>query len=435
MCAASTRRYFDNAATSFPKPPGVARAMLEMLSDIGAPGRGTYAEARHAASILFTCRQRIARLVNLTNSRGEWSPNHVIFAHNTTDALNLAIKGALRHARRERGPSAPLHIVSTAMEHNSVLRPMHALKADDPLLNWTTVPADPATGIVNPVEVASHIRPVDTVAVIINHASNVTGTIQDIGAISRLVKAASGSTLVIVDGAQSLGHVPVDMLAMGIDLLAFPGHKGLLGPTGTGGLCIRPGIEHRLCTFREGGTGNVSETQTHPDMLPEKYEAGSHNTVGIAGLSEGVAWLLERGIDQVRSHELALTEHMLTRLRSPDLHPLSLLGPTDPKLRVGVFSLVHPALPPAELSALLETEFGILSRSGLHCAPIAHETCGHPTPHRRHSGACRLSLGPFLSLSDVDFACDALTHIVSDYHHAARQAPAATTVVSPVPQN
>lgn len=424
MTSTPTRRYFDNAATSFPKPPGVAQAMLRMLTEVGGPGRGAYAEAREASRVIGQCRERIARLVNLRDDRGGLMPQNVIFGYNTTDGLNLAIKSVLRHARRERGGGTPLHVVSTAMEHNSVLRPMHALMSDDRDLSWTIVPADPATGRVDPLAVAGAVRAHETIAVIVNHASNVTGTVQDVAAIRREVDQMCASiapnrrALFIVDGAQSLGHVAVDMQQMGIDLLAFPGHKGLLGPTGTGGLCIRPGVEMRMATVREGGTGNVSEEQTHPEMMPEKFEAGSHNAVGIAGLSEGVAWLLERSVEQIRAHEIGLMQRMLGRLSAREMRGYALLGPTDVRSRVGVFSLVHESIEPAELAAVLEAEFGVLTRAGLHCAPIAHETFGTMAKHehadpRRGLGACRLSFGPFLTEADVDFACDALAEVAA----------------------
>lgn len=426
MSAAPTiRRYFDNAATSFPKPPGVAKAMLHAMTGIGAAGRGTYAEAREMGRLVHQCRERIARLVHLSRPL---SPEHVVFTHNTTDALNLGIKGTLLHARRERGPSARLHVVLTDMEHNSVLRPLHALRTDDPMLEWTIVPADPATGLVDPDAIARAVRPGETVLVCINHASNVTGALQDlpaIGAVCARHGAGQGGTpadrgvLLLVDGAQSLGHAPVDMLATHIDLLAFPGHKGLLGPQGTGGLCIRPGVEHRLATIREGGTGSVSENPTHPAMMPEKYEAGSHNAVGIAGLSEGVAWLLERSIDQVRRHEEGLMRIMLDALDEDRMPGLRLLGPREIAHRVGTFSFTHETLSAQELGAILESCYGVLSRAGLHCAPLAHRALG-TSPEcigpdgRSGSGAIRLSFGPFLTEQDVEFATRALSEICLD---------------------
>jgi cysteine desulfurase family protein len=425
MSSAPTRRYFDNAATSFPKPPAVVEAMVHAMEAIGAPGRGVYAEAREMGRLVRVGRERIARLVNLSSPL---SPEHVVFTHNTSDALNLAIKGVLLQARRDRGARAKLHIVSTDMEHNSVLRPLHALKSDDPLIEWTSAPVDPATGLVDPDDIKRAIRPGETVLVCVNHASNVTGTVQDMHAIGRVCAAfgagacrdaRAGSrdgVLLMVDGAQSLGHVGVDMRAMHIDLLAFPGHKGLLGPQGTGGLCIRPGVEHRLATVREGGTGSVSESAVHPSMMPEKYEAGSHNAVGIAGLSEGVAWLLEKTIAGVRAHEEELMRVMLGAIDEERMPGLTLLGPREIAQRVGTFSFVHETLSAQEMAVILETSYGVLTRAGLHCAPLVHKTLG-TSPEcasadgRPGSGAVRLSFGPFLSVSDVEYATRALAEI------------------------
>ncbi|MBX3385058.1 MAG: aminotransferase class V-fold PLP-dependent enzyme [Phycisphaeraceae bacterium] len=391
------RRYFDNAATSFPKPPGVAEAVYRFMTENGAPGRGLYAEARRAGGEIERCRERIARLVGLS------SPRHVVFGHNTTDALNLAIKGVVAGVQRRHGRRA--RIVTSTFEHNSVLRPVNRL-VELGLAEWTAVAVDPTSGVLDPADVDRAVRRTGADLVAVNHASNVTGVVQPVGAIGKLCRETGA--LFVVDGAQSLGHVAVDMEEMGIDLLAFPGHKGLLGPQGTGGLCIRPGVEHRLDTIREGGTGNVSEQQTHPEMLPEKYEAGSHNAAGIAGLSEGVSWLLERGIDAVRAHEAATMRPLVEALERaeetlPGLRPL---GPVSVAGRIGVFSFTHETLSPAELSSILEMEYGILSRPGLHCAPLVHEAYGTAPPVGQ--GACRLSLGPFVGEEDVRAAVGAL---------------------------
>jgi selenocysteine lyase/cysteine desulfurase len=387
--------------------------MFRAMTEVGAAGRGAYAEAREMARLIRVCRERVARLVDLS------SPEHVVFTHNTSDALNLGVKGVLMHARRARGDRVRLHVVTTVMEHNSILRPLHAAIDADPLIEWTKVDADPITGLVDPADIARAVRPGETVLVCVNHASNVTGTLQDMTAIGRELArfgagsgGADGALIHLVDGAQSLGHVPVDMRAMGIDLLAFPGHKGLLGPQGTGGLCIRPGVERRLATVREGGTGNVSEQETHPAMMPEKYEAGSHNAVGIAGLSEGVAWLLDRGVGEVRRHELELMAPMLEAISGGGMPGLSLLGPTDPAIRVGVLSVLHDSLSPQELSTILETGYGVLTRAGLHCAPLAHRLMGtSPDIRPTSAGATRLSLGPFLTGADAACAIDALQEI------------------------
>lgn len=403
------RIYLDNAATSFPKPPGVYEAMLDYGTKVGAsPGRGHYAESREGARLIRQCRARINTLIN-----GE-SPDHIIFALNTSDALNLAIKGMARHRRLAR-PGAPIHMIASAMDHNSVLRPLNALK--DEGLTWTCIDADEQTGKLDPADFARAITP-DTALVIVNMASNVSATIQpttEIGAICRAARVP-----MLADAAQALGHIPVDVRTINADLLAFPGHKGLMGPQGTGGLYIRPGIESILATTREGGTGSESEHDTHPTSMPQKYEAGSHNTIGIVGLSRAVEWIIDQGIDTLRNHELQLIAFMLGELahagvrlhgREPHeglLSQLRLLGPSDPRERIGVFSLLHDTVPPAELAAMLES-LGILARSGISCAPRAHAALGTLTEGAQ--GALRLSIGPFTTEQDCRAALSALVEV------------------------
>jgi cysteine desulfurase family protein len=403
------RLYLDNAATSFPKPPGVYEAMLDYGTRLGAsPGRGHYAESREGARLIRECRQRINTLIN-----GE-SADHVVFALNTSDALNLAIKGIARH-RRLTKPGQPIHMIASAMDHNSVLRPLNALTEEG--VRWTCIEADDQTGLLDPAAVAKAITP-ETALVIINMTSNVSGTIQPVAQVGAICRAAGVPFL--VDVAQALGHVPVDVQVLQADLVAFPGHKGLMGPQGTGGLYIRPGIEDILATTREGGTGSQSEHDVQPTSMPEKYEAGSHNTIGIVGLSRAVEWILDHGIGHLRAHEIQLITLMLDQLgaagvriqgREPREGPmgcLRLLGPSEPTARVGVFSLVHETIPPAEIAVMLE-QLGILCRSGIHCAPRAHETLGTLGPGG--NGAFRLSIGPFITADDIRAACAALEEV------------------------
>ncbi|HYE61504.1 MAG TPA: aminotransferase class V-fold PLP-dependent enzyme [Phycisphaerales bacterium] len=409
------RLYLDNAATSFPKPPGVYEAMMDYGTRLGAsPGRGHYAESREGARLIRECRERLNTLIN-----GE-SANHIIFALNTSDALNLAIKGVVRHRVREH-PGRPVHLLTTAMDHNSVLRPFNALAEHG--AEWRYLACDPETALVNPAAVAAAITP-DTALVAVNMASNVTGTLQPVAEIGRICRERG--VLYLIDAAQALGHVPVDVRALSCDLLAFPGHKGLMGPQGTGGLYIRPGVEHLVATTREGGTGSLSEHDVQPSSLPEKYEAGSHNTIGIVGLSRAVEWILDRGVSSLREHELGLIELMTDLLhaggarvqgREPLDGPLSalrLVGPGDPPARVGVFSLTHDTMPPAEMAVMLE-QLGVLVRSGIHCAPHAHATVGTLDSH----GAFRLSFGPFVTEDDVRFACGALAEVCAEVSAAA----------------
>jgi cysteine desulfurase / selenocysteine lyase len=399
------RLYLDNAATSSPKPPAVWEAMARYVTEVGAsPGRGNYAEAREGARLIRRCRERINTLIN-----GE-SPDHVVFTLNTTDALNMAIKGVVRHRRLTR-PGRSIHLVATQLDHNSVLRPLHALR--DEGVEVSVVGVDAEVGTVDLARVRAAIGP-DTALVVLNHASNVTGAIQPAADIGRFCRERG--VLFLLDVAQSLGHLPVDVRAIGADLLAFPGHKGLLGPTGTGGLYFRPGVERLVATTREGGTGSIAELDAHPDRMPERYEPGSHNAIGIAGLSEGVAYLLDHGVERTRADEVELMRVMLEALdelgaidgSSPV--GLRLLGPADVAARVGVFSLVHGTLRPAELADLLERRHGVLARAGIHCAPRAHESLGTLTSPDRW-GATRLSLGPFLSVEDVRRVCEAVADV------------------------
>lgn len=391
-----TRRiYMDNAATSFPKPPAVIEAMTRFATELGAsPGRGAYAEAREAGLLMQQCRQRINTLIH-----GE-DPSHVIFTLNTTDALNMAIRGIVRSGD---------HVITSWMDHNSVLRPLNEL-AQHMDLQQTRLPVDPQTGLLDPQTVANAIRP-NTRLIAVVHGSNVTGTLQDVAAIGRIARDAGIPLL--VDAAQSLGHVPVDVQADRIDLLAFPGHKGLLGPLGTGGLYIRPGIEAMMRTYREGGTGSISEHDTQPTFMPDRFEPGSHNAIGIIGLSEGVQWLLDQGIDKLQAHERALCARMLEHLSQADRFPgLTLFGPKTIDHRCGVFSIrIEGYDHPQTLSDVLEQRYGILTRSGIHCAPLAHQTFNT----HQLGGMTRLSFGPFITLADVDFACNALSTICHEF--------------------
>jgi cysteine desulfurase family protein len=385
----SNRLYLDHAATSFPKPPAVHEAMRDHATRLGASaGRGAYREALETGDKLDECRKRLNRLFNGQN------PNHFIFTLNCTDALNLAIRGLVDPRRR-------CHVICAQIDHNSILRPLISMR-DRSWIDLTIVRIDPQTGNVDLDELRKSLRS-DTRCITITHASNVSGTVQPIREIGRI--AREHAVPLVVDAAQSAGHIDIDVQRDCIDLLCAPGHKGLLGPLGTGFLYIRPGVEKLLMNIREGGTGSLSEEPRQPDIMPDRFEAGSHNAIGIAGLSAALDWVLHQGIANLREHELGLMSEFLDGIQR--IESLSLIGPNTVKDRVAVFSVRVDELAPAELSAILESSFGILSRSGLHCAPLAHEAFGTLAT----GGTTRLSLGPFVTVRDVKYAVDALSEI------------------------
>jgi len=386
--AADERLYFDNAATSFPKPPGVADAVRDYMLRVGASaGRGAYAEARASLELLDETRAAIRRLF------GCRAQDHVVFTLNGTDALNIGIKSLVR-------PGA--HVVTTCMDHNSVLRPLAALQRQS--VTWTVVDVDRATTRLDVADVARALTP-RTALVAVNHASNVTGALQPLGDIAAVCRAHGVPLL--VDAAQSGGHVPIAFDSLGLDMLACPGHKGLLGPLGTGVLLIRAELESRLQTVREGGTGSQSERPVQPETMPDKFEAGSHNAPGLAGLLSAVRWIERRGVAAMRQHELELIAVMQAELER--IPGLAWYGPRAREQRVGVFSVRCEGWAPNELSAALDGSCGVLTRSGLHCAPLAHEAIGT----HRAGGTTRLSLGPFLCTQDVQDACEGLRAIVA----------------------
>jgi cysteine desulfurase/selenocysteine lyase len=395
----------DNAATSFPKPREVLSAMQHYATDLGASaGRGAYREATETGAEIAECRRRLSKLFNGRQ------PEHFIFTLNCSDALNIAIKGLID----TRGG----HAICTHIDHNSILRPLRAME-DCGQIFQTRVEVDPASGLVDPEDIRRAIRP-DTRLIAITHVSNVTGTVQPIREIGKIAREAG--IPFIVDAAQSAGHLPIDVQADGIDLLAAPGHKGLLGPLGTGFLYIRPGIEKILRTTREGGTGSVSEEDRQPEFMPDKYEPGSHNAIGIIGLSAGVQWVLDQTVEKLASQEMDLVRTFIDGMA--DVEGLRYFGPAGVHHRTGVFSVRIDGFEPQELSAALESSFGILTRSGLHCAPLAHQAIGTASL----GGTTRLSFGPFLSPQDVNFAADALADLALSQVRSKPHVSGATAV-------
>jgi len=380
------RIYFDNAATSWPKPPAVYEAVNHYLREVGAPaGRSGYAEAVDAAQQVARCRSEVASLLGLAD------PSHLIFTCNGTDSLNLVLHGLLRDGD---------HVVTTVVEHNSVLRPLAQLESAR-RIHVTHVGCD-ASGYVDPADIRRAMRPATRLVAII-HASNVTGAVQDVAAIAHIAHA--GGALLLCDAAQSLGHLPLDFAALDVDFLAAPGHKGLLGPLGTGVLAIRPGLADQLQSIRQGGTGSRSEEIRQPAVLPDKYEAGNLNVPGIAGLAAGAAYLRERGLETIAAHGQRLTSQLLEGLSAIDR--IRVVGPKPNRLRVPLVSLVIDGYDPQEAALALDAAYRIQVRPGLHCAPLVHRALQTDT----QGGTLRISLGPMNTLAEVDTAIAALAEL------------------------
>jgi cysteine desulfurase / selenocysteine lyase len=371
--------YLDNAATSWPKPEPVYQAVDHFMRCVGGtPGRGGHWREEEALRLADEARAALAALFHAPDPEG------VVFTMNATQAINMALKGLLQPGD---------HVVTSSIEHNAVWRPLKALEKRG--VHVTAVPCG-ADGILDPCDVAAALRP-ETRLITMLHASNVLGTILPIGQVGRIARERGIPFL--VDAAQTAGAFPIDMVAMNIDLLAFAGHKGLYGPHGTGGLVVRPGIE--LETWIEGGSGVESASETMPEALPARLEAGTQNAAGIAGLLAGVRFVLEQGVDKIRAREMALTARLIELLQ--DVPSVRILGPRNPAPRTAVVSVTIEGYVPDQLAAVLDKVFDVATRAGLHCAPQAHRVAG-----TWEWGALRFSPGFFTTRDEVDFAVDVL---------------------------
>jgi cysteine desulfurase family protein len=377
--------YLDNAATSFPKPEAVYAALDQFARhSLANPGRAGHTMALAAEHTLDDARHRLNRFFNGKN------PDRWVFTLNGTDALNMAIKGVLHDGD---------HVVTTNLEHNSVSRPLVAL-AEAGRITLTRVQAD-AGGTVDPAAIAAAMTE-KTRLVAVTHASNVLGTVQPIAAIGQLVRARDA--LFLVDAAQTAGVLPIDVQAMCIDLLAFPGHKSLLGPTGTGALYV--GSRAQLRPWREGGTGGDSSTPTQPKEYPYYLEGGTPNVLGIAGLIAGLDFVEERGLDVIHRHEVDLCDQL--RMALTELPGFEVFGHSNSACRVGTVSFRCQAVPAADLGAILDQSFDIAVRPGLHCSPYIHRSLGsYP------EGLVRVSTGPFNTPAEIQTLIEALREITA----------------------
>lgn len=377
--------YLDNAATSFPKPERVYERMDQFLREEAAnPGRSGHRLSVAAESQIVQARSLLAKFFGAKNIE------RIIFTLNCTDSLNIAIKGALRDGD---------HTITTVLEHNSVLRPLYALETAKKITVTKLHPY--GDGFIDPQDVKNALRK-NTKLVLVTHAPNVIGTIQPIREIGRLVREAGA--LFLVDSAQTAGVVSIDVEEDFIDLLAFPGHKALYGPPGTGGLYV--GERAKLIPWREGGTGFNSESQIHPETFPFALEGGTPNSVGIVGLKEGVEFIVAEGLEKIRSHERSLVKKLREELKQ--IPGLKLHGTDDVTKSVAPVSFIVEGIEPQEFSIVLDQSFHIAVRAGLHCAPLMHETLGTAP-----QGSIRFSPGYFNTLAEIDQAVRAVRKIQS----------------------
>jgi len=380
--------YLDNAATSRPKPPEVIQAMNDYLNNVCAnSGRSGHRLSIQASRIVYDARESLANFFNISE------PLQIVFTMNATESLNLALLGILQNGD---------HVITSSMEHNSVMRPLRVMETQGVEIS---VVGCSQQGFLDPDNLKKLIKK-NTKLIALNHASNVTGSIQPVREIGNI--AREHDLLFLLDTAQTAGACPIDVEEMYIDLLAFTGHKSLCGPQGIGGLYIREGIS--LKPLKYGGTGSRSDEEYQPDFMPDKYESGTLNLVGIAGLGEGVRYVMEKGIGFIRERERKLTQNLIDGLLAiPDV---KVYGGLDAKNQVGVVSFDIQGLSSSESSMYLEDEFDILCRSGLHCAPSAHKTI-----KTFPEGTIRFSLGIFSNQDDVHRSVNAVRKIAENKEH------------------
>jgi cysteine desulfurase / selenocysteine lyase len=378
--------YLDNAATSWPKPAGVTMAMVEALEQAGGnPGRSGHRLSIAAARIIYDTRESLARFFGVAD------PLRVIFAGNATQSLNLAIKGLLKPGDR---------VVATSMEHNAVMRPLRFLEKQGIRISVVPCAVD---GSLDIDTMASALHPAPRL-VVVTHASNVVGTLLPLSQIAKAVHDAG--SLLLVDAAQTAGAVPIDITKMGVDLLAFTGHKELLGPPGIGGLILSDQFDiTQMASFFQGGTGSRSDSEEQPDDLPDKYESGTANLVGIAGLRAGLEYVTQRGLADIQDHLQNLGRILIEDLTA--IPGVKVYGTRDMDCSVAVISFTAAGRRVSEIGMRLDDEFGILSRVGLHCAPAAHRTIGSLP-----EGTVRFAPGVFTTIADVKQAVAAVSRVL-----------------------
>ncbi|OAA91655.1 aminotransferase class V-fold PLP-dependent enzyme [Clostridium ljungdahlii] len=378
--------YLDNSATSYPKPEDVYYSVFNYMKNIGAnPGRGGYANVLEGDRIIFSCREALMKLFNFNKLE------NVIFTSNITESLNILLKSVIKEG---------WHIITSSMEHNSILRPLSNLK-ETKHIDLDIIEC-PESGILNIEDFKKAIK-FNTKLVVLTHASNIIGSIQPLKEVGKICQEKG--IYFIVDSAQSAGAIPVDFSEIGCNALAFTGHKSLLGPQGTGGFLIDDDLNKEASPFIEGGTGSLSKSITQPDFLPDKFESGTLNAPGIAGLLAGINYITKEGILSIQEKEQQLCQHFIDGLLN--IPSIKVYGAKDASLRTPTISINSTKINNAELGFILDRDYGIMARAGLHCAPLAHKTI-----KTLSEGTLRFSLGPFNDKKDIDYTLYALNLIL-----------------------
>ncbi len=379
--------YLDNAATTYPKPEKVYSSILNYMKNVGAsPGRGGYENALTGDRMVYKCRQSLINLFNFNKIE------NVVFTSNITASLNILIKSIVKDG---------WHVITSSMDHNSVIRPLVSLeksnKIELDILNCSE------EGLINIEDFKNTIKD-NTKLVVLSHASNIIGTIQPLEDIGKICKEKG--IYFIIDSAQTAGVLPLDFKKLNCNALAFTGHKALLGPQGIGGFIIDDELNNIATNFIEGGTGSLSESTLQPDFLPDKFESGTMNTPGIAGLLAGIKYINEESLNTIKEREECLSKEFINGLLN--INSIKVYGPLDASLRTATISINSSKIDNSELGFLLDSEFGIMVRTGLHCAPLAHKTIGSFP-----QGTLRFSFGAFNDIKDINYALYALNNILS----------------------
>jgi len=378
--------YLDNAATTFPKPPEVYTSMMNYMTNIGTnPGRGASTASLEGNKVILNCRYALMDFFHFDKEE------NVIFTPNVTTSLNTLIKSVVKQG---------WHVITSSMDHNASLRPLNSLFQKG-IIDLDIIPCS-EEGLLSIEDFINTIKP-NTKLVVLSHASNIIGTIQPLEAIGKICKKKG--IFFIIDAAQTAGVLPLDFYKLNCNALAFTGHKSLLGPQGIGGFLIDDNLNQHCTTFIEGGTGSLSSSIIQPDFLPDKFESGTLNGPGVAGLLEGINYINTCGIDSIREHEEYLCDAFMIGLLN--INSIEVYGSTDASRRTSTISVNSTKIDNSELGFILDTEYGITTRTGLHCAPLAHKTIGtYPT------GSLRFGIGPFNDIKDINYVLSSLNNII-----------------------